>query len=150
MDLDEFAQVRAAAIRFRAAMVCARGAGLFADDCLGLKTFPHGACGNACELLGEYLTSLGLGEWEIVTGQRHPQTHAWLERDEVIVDITADQFPDFPHGGECAWRATDDHSWHAHSFVEDRRERACLPERGDHFRGALREVYPQVCELIRE
>jgi hypothetical protein len=59
-----------------------------------LQEFPYGACGDTCELLGQRLRAMGLGEWTYVGGlsSDHSRTHAWLERDGWIVDITADQF----------------------------------------------------------
>jgi len=47
-------------------------------------------------LLAQYFRDLGLGEWEYVSGIRSSdeQSHAWLEKDGWIVDMTADQFDD--------------------------------------------------------
>jgi len=41
-------------------------------------------------------------------GMRNGPTHAWIERDGVIVDITADQFDDV----EQAVIVTADRTWH--------------------------------------
>ena len=81
--------VDAAARRFRAALDRhARALGLE-----GLLEFPRGACGTACELLGQYLSDCGLGEWTYVSRvDAGGHTHAWLARDGVVVDITGDQF----------------------------------------------------------
>ncbi|HPC51831.1 MAG TPA: hypothetical protein PLV05_01885 [Verrucomicrobiota bacterium] len=62
------------------------------------RDFPSGSCGDAALLLGCYLRERGLGEFEHVTGERGVaadgtwQSHAWLERNGVFVDITSDQF----------------------------------------------------------
>lgn len=60
--------------------------------------FPRGWCTMASMLLGEYLREVGLGDFQTRSGilrtAEPSQTHAWLERDGLIVDITADQFPD--------------------------------------------------------
>ncbi|MET7372535.1 hypothetical protein [Micromonospora arida] len=63
---------------------------------VSLAAFPHGSCGDVCELLGQFLIDSGFGEWRYCSGQRDDSffTHAWLERDGLILDITADQFPD--------------------------------------------------------
>jgi len=49
-------------------------------------------------LLGEYLRANRLGDFRLRSGQRQlgesSTTHAWLEQDLLVVDITADQFPD--------------------------------------------------------
>jgi hypothetical protein len=59
-----------------------------------LPSFPLGWCGTVCDLLEEHLRREGLGTFESICGERrHPyQSHAWLTRDGLIVDITADQF----------------------------------------------------------
>lgn len=59
---------------------------------VGLQGFPSGACGDASLLLAKYLQENGQGKSEYVSGNDGGQTHAWLELDGVIIDITADQF----------------------------------------------------------
>lgn len=84
------AVVRDVACRFRSALE--RG-GL----CLPiLARFPAGACGAASELLGQYLIDSGLGHWRYRMGFQCDSlaAHAWLERDGLTLDITADQFRD--------------------------------------------------------
>jgi hypothetical protein len=51
---------------------------------------------DASELLGQYLSDSGLGTWSYRRGAQSDPflTPAWVERDGLIVDITADQFPD--------------------------------------------------------
>lgn len=57
------------------------------------RSFPHGACGNTCEVLAEILNELGYGTFRYVAGRReNGNSHAWLQCDSVIVDFTADQF----------------------------------------------------------
>ncbi|WP_010223482.1 hypothetical protein [Pseudomonas donghuensis] len=61
-----------------------------------LQTFPRGCCGVVSELLGDYLnTQLGL-RVEYVCGERDGGSHAWLELDDVVIDITSDQFDGRP------------------------------------------------------
>ena len=57
-----------------------------------LSYFPSGCCGNASLLLGAYLHECGLGDFQYICGMRGEQSHAWLEKDGLIVDITSDQF----------------------------------------------------------
>lgn len=58
-----------------------------------LQSFPHGACGNASVLLGEWLIRKGIEGVEYVSGGSDEiKSHAWLECDGLIIDITADQF----------------------------------------------------------
>lgn len=59
-----------------------------------IQGFPRGCCGIISELMGDYLNTLGLGEFVYVCGMKDGALHAWLEVDRLIVDITGDQFPD--------------------------------------------------------
>lgn len=67
------------------------------------ENFPRGSCGDATLILGTHLKSLGFGPFNYVVGDRGNQcegtwhSHAWLEGEGLVIDITADQFPEFPH-----------------------------------------------------
>ncbi|MGA5824291.1 hypothetical protein ACPC54_41425 [Kitasatospora sp. NPDC094028] len=96
----------------------------------GLRDFPTGACLDASLLLAEYLTDRGRGEWKCVVGERPvgpamPHSHAWLERNGLIVDITADQFAD--SSGLAVW-VTRDRAWHAQFGDVEARRRLSRPE----------------------
>ena len=85
-SLDE---IVAAASRFRQAIELNRPHPASFGD------FPRGACGAVCELLGDYLRDCGLGDWLYVMGVKAAEsggTHAWLELDGTLLDITGDQF----------------------------------------------------------
>ena len=75
-----------------------------------LAAFPKGSCGDASLLLGEFLYSHGEGDWIYVAANRSGDghTHAWIEKDGLLVDITADQFDD----GQPPVLVTRDKSWH--------------------------------------
>lgn len=82
---------------------------------VSFASFPSGACGDASEFLGQYLIDSGLGEWLYRTAFTIDlASHAWLEQDGIIVDMTADQFP--------AWElpapvvVTSDRAWHDEHF----------------------------------
>jgi hypothetical protein len=68
--------------------------------CPRLRNYPRGSCGDATPLLGTYLIEQGMEPFMYVSGERGDKddgtwtSHAWLEGDGVIVDITADQFPE--------------------------------------------------------
>ncbi len=83
-----------------------------------LQTFPNGACGDASYLLAKYLEENGCGQFDYVLGERRPdfQSHAWLEKDGQIIDITADQFDGVTEG----ILVTTDHKWHDQFEEEDR------------------------------
>jgi len=98
------------------------------DSCLALlQRFPKGCCATASRLLARYLTDEGLASTSnlrfVVNGSRKNvhgvwksarpfiegvQTHAWIEIDGIILDITADQFED----GPAPVMVTIDRSWH--------------------------------------
>jgi len=65
---------------------------------IGLQAFPKGACSDASFLLGSYLTRLGYGQFNVVCGKRGSvientrTSHAWLKMNELIIDITCNQF----------------------------------------------------------
>ena len=62
------------------------------DDSLFDK-FPIGACGNTSFIFGKWLKEKGFKEVKYVVGYRKKwKSHAWLEINGLIIDITADQF----------------------------------------------------------
>jgi len=88
------------AVRFRELLDRSRG---FAKSmvCLSvMERFPHGCCKPASMLLARYLSStLGVPHAAIelcANGERLGQSHAWLEVNQIGVDITCDQFADSP------------------------------------------------------
>jgi hypothetical protein len=100
--------VRDAAARFRAALE--QGS----LRLHGLQNFPRGSCGDASELLGQYLQDSGLGTWDYRLGfePESMNSHAWVEQGQVLADITADQFPDVSDPVVV----TADRSWHDARF----------------------------------
>ncbi|ROR28510.1 hypothetical protein EDD66_10492 [Mobilisporobacter senegalensis] len=59
---------------------------------ISFKNFPLGSCGDTSLILGSYLHSKGYGVYNYICGERGEQSHAWLEKDGLIIDITSDQF----------------------------------------------------------
>jgi hypothetical protein len=100
--------VHDAAARFRTAL---EGGGLRLHS---LRDFPKGSCGDASEMLGQYLSDSGLGTWIYRCGIEPDlfATHAWVERSGLIVDITADQFADI---SQCVI-VTTDRTWYDTRF----------------------------------
>ncbi|EDM67319.1 hypothetical protein PE36_12772 [Moritella sp. PE36] len=56
--------------------------------------FPKAACGFTTDMLSKYLISKGVRNIESVSGKRGDSSHAWLEYESYIIDITGDQFID--------------------------------------------------------
>lgn len=81
----------------------------------GLKKFPNAACGDATYLLGAYLKDLGIEGFRYVCGKKGSHanntwfTHAWLQKESLIIDITADQFADV----STAVIVSKSSAWHA-------------------------------------
>lgn len=68
--------------------------------------FPRGCCGTMSDMLGEYLNSLGIGVFLYVRAGRAKASHAWVELDGIVIDITSDQFQGRPRvyvGEADAW-----------------------------------------------
>ena len=65
-------------------------------------------------MLGQYLSDSGLGTWSYRSGTQSVlfATHAWVERNDMIVDITADQFADISE----PVIVTADRTWHDTRF----------------------------------
>ena len=62
-----------------------------------LDRFPKGACGETCDLLAQWLWEHHIESYYYCGRHADGATHAWLEADGQIVDITGDQFPEFPY-----------------------------------------------------
>lgn len=84
-------------VKFREAIEKALNEGEFVRD-FRFNHFPRGCCGDATDLLGHYLLIHGI-KAKYVCGnyygedEGNGQSHAWLLLDDdVIIDITGDQF----------------------------------------------------------
>lgn len=60
------------------------------------KSFPRGCCKESSLLLGKFLHDFNIGLFYIISGERSGSSHIWLKKDNLIVDITGDQFEDMP------------------------------------------------------
>lgn len=118
-------------------------------DPVVFSRFPRGCCGDVAQLLAAYLRDRGHGAFTYVCGSRPDGgdilTHAWLEGDGFIIDITGDQFAE-----GAAVRVTPDRDWHDDRFPE-RREHL---ENGDFRAGCgvgsegLHAAYPRILAEI--
>lgn len=139
--------VRICAERFRAALErCDRNLLPIA-----LQDFPNGSCGDAALLLAKYLQKSGLGRFDYVCGTLYKdgelgfQSHAWLQREDVIVDITADQFDEVQE----PVLITRDHSWHKH-FEEKSRHVADYENYDPEARASFSAAYENVVACVHD
>jgi len=98
--------IREAALRFRSALEhCSNELGTSFDS------FPVGCCGDVSTLLAAYLKDEGFGKCTYVSGWNsvEQESHAWLEKDGIIYDLTIDQFPD----RAISQMITLDGKWHS-------------------------------------
>ena len=75
--------------------------------------YPRGSCGSASEMLGHHLKMNYSFKTTYCNGAIHDpefHSHAWLEFDSLIIDITCGQFEDFPYN--CPYVGLDDR-WHS-------------------------------------
>ncbi len=112
--------------------------------------FPRGSCGWASLLLGAVLKDEGIEGFVYVCGERsgadpsRVASHAWLARETLVVDITADQFPDAPNSVIVA----NSSAWHL-SFQEEHREPADFRETLGPGTYQLLSAYSKVTKLFQ-
>jgi hypothetical protein len=143
MNGDELTAITSHAAAFRDAIIRSGGGGL-----LALQDFPVGACGDASILLGQFFADQGIGEWFYVNGERTTssgqQSHAWIERDGLVVDITANQFVEI----DDPVLVTGAKDWHL-QFVEENRHAALINiYLDDHTRDRLWEAYELIMTAV--
>lgn len=107
------------------------------------QNFPAGACGDATLFLGHYLKAQGLAAFDYVLGMRDDHSHAWLQHGDIIIDITADQFPEIDRAVIVASAST----WHAGFAIEVPRE-ADFTIYDAHTAATLRAAYHRVLQHI--
>jgi hypothetical protein len=109
-QLQQIAALRTLATRFRSAIRATDPSEVDPEVRFIIAGFPKGACGEVCLLLGHYLCENGFPDAEYVNGVRRfdGESHAWIETDGIIVDITGDQFAEVVE--EVV--VTPDASWH--------------------------------------
>lgn len=83
---------------------------------ISFENFPRGSCGDTSVLLGTYLSEKGLGDFNYISGGKKIgkwSSHAWLEQNGLIIDITADQFED----QDLKVIVVRNSNWHNNNFV---------------------------------
>jgi hypothetical protein len=113
--------------KFRDAIDAARDAGEFDKD-FSFHGFPRGCCGDASDLLAQFLLENGIRTYYVCGTHRgrsfeNTHSHAWLLTDnQTIIDITGDQFrdnPGFLNYNKAAYVGAKD-DFHRLFKVEDR------------------------------
>ena len=87
--------------------------------------FPKGCCGATTNILGHILHSYdSSGLFEYVCREDEKTTHAWLEYNGLVIDITADQFE------ECTEKVivTSDKSFYNRFWIDNLRKRIAESE----------------------
>ena len=103
--------------------------------------FPAGACLTSTIVLAQYLQRFDNRDlFLIVSGWNQNSSHAWLEYDGYIIDITADQFPEI----DDAVYITNDRKYHS-QFQYERKVRKYSEYTLSYDE---RELFDFVCENI--
>lgn len=101
-------------------------------------------------LLGEYLRNADLGDFQTRAGMRdvgeHNQSHAWLEQGGLIVDITADQFPEVEDVVIVTYDSDWHQEWRGHMGV---RAASLAYYDNDDFRDQIRGIYDQLSAVAQ-
>jgi len=146
MTDEHVERLRVAAERFREGIEATN----FGDLAGNLKDFPRRCCHHAAKLLGLYLFEQGMGCFQVVGGRRGrdgTEEHVWLERDGVMVDITVDQFRDWPGSKVFVSTVSD---WHSLWRRAARPPVACDAEYYGRIREHYDEEYRRILEALRE
>ena|SRR5215204_3097983 len=112
---------------------------------VGLRAFPSGACADASLLLSKYLQEKGEGKAEYVSGTDGNQTHAWLELDGILIDITADQFNSSIDPVIVSTNST----WHER-FEDRSRSTVSIDDYDAHTSNSLNAAYQELIHRIEK
>jgi hypothetical protein len=83
---------------------------------VSFQNFPYGACGDASLLLAKYFNDNNCGDFYYVLGYWENKSHAWLQKGDIIIDITANQFND----QNASVIFMKDNKWHSKHTVESK------------------------------
>lgn len=113
-----------------------------------MRDFPRGSCGDSSILLGEYLHQKGWGIWDYVGGERESDlhSHAWLEKDGLIIDITADQFD----GMDEAVIVSRDSSWHRQFIYREPAHPALIEVYDKNTRTNLNRAFSRIMATLEQ
>lgn len=143
--------------KFRTAIEAAYDNNLFANDIL-FSRFPRGCCGDASILLGHYLMKNGI-ETDYVCGTYYGedsfdrQSHAWLQINEIVIDVTGDQFKNdrtFLNYSEPVYIGTPGEFYDLFEVNQfrDVRRSCYIDELGEVEQPRLMFLYDIICEFL--
>lgn len=108
-----------------------------------LERFPKGRCADASQLLAKYLSSKGIETKYIEQGHsENIRSHAWLEKDEYIIDITIDQFEGFSD----TMIVMNDRSWH--SSLNGKIGNGDFEKFNEYNRNRLKDLYQKIISKV--
>jgi len=116
---------------------------------LSLSDYPTGSCADASMLLGTYFKDNGIDGFMFIKGKRGEgdalETHYWLEKGDMLVDITADQFGDI---NEKIVITETSSAWHSafDRFVIQEADHRMIA--ASDVRAHLQAVYDYVLEFV--
>ena len=145
------------ATEFRKAIDSAFEAGEFDCDII-FRSFPQGCCGDASDLLAQYLLENGIKTTYICgtywgEAAENRQSHAWLITGRyIIIDITGDQFKRshvFLNYDKSVYVGKED-KFHRLFEVEDRNVYEChgIDALGSACRSRLWDLYKKIVKYI--
>jgi hypothetical protein len=114
-----------------------------------MQSFPCGACGDTSLLFGAYLVDHGMHGFLYVSGDRGSKndnswtSHAWLQKGQLVIDLTADQFPDAPTDVIVA----EPSKWHK-TFSTDREQCSDFREWSGFGADILHPMYAQILKEL--
>lgn len=122
-----------------------------------VSEFPSGCCDDTSILLGEYLHQQGVTGFERICGTKHhglrpESSHVWLQRDDLVVDITADQFNDETQEPLAAVVVMQGSQWHqAFEEIENRGHARidAFPALSESAHAGLKAAYSRVLGAIQ-
>ena len=86
-------EIKAIATSVRTAFESIPTAQFSSNTSLGLSDFPRGCCGDASKILAVIIEDESGCVCNYVCARNNNcKSHAWLELDRILIDITADQF----------------------------------------------------------
>jgi hypothetical protein len=116
---------------------------------VSFHNFPSGSCGDACLLLARFLTQNDYRCPDYIAGISGRYSHAWLETEAVIIDITVSQFENnpeallwlgMPDGVLGGVLVTEDRKWYE-QFTDPRRHPAEIDVYDESIKRNLMEAF---------